>query len=376
MLNVALAEEGEADVLLALAQCSAVGPEALSVVGERILREGADVGRDPATPGEELEPVEGELDRLLVAHPNATRRAARRRAPPAREGRVLRPRRGVAPARDDRRRGARRALAGGVARCTIASGSRCSIPRRSRRSPRANGREDPSPLRREAVARIARDPALLAHSGEGSVATRAARGRLESLRAAISGPSSRPPIRAAKCARAPPGSLTAAQRGPRRSDRSPRRARFAAALRAMASGGVLAPDVVRALAGGAAELDDEGAMLAAQVLPRADLSALVEQVIGRGPSSSRAVSLAAGLALRPPARLRRDDGRRSGGRARRDRLRRGAVPLPRAAARTSRLTGKARLAAWAAEGLGACARRSIARASSASSRAGRSPPSA
>ena len=72
MLNVALAEEGTAPVLLALARSHAVGPEALGVIADRVTHEGADVGRDPdAAADEPVERVAGELDRLLISHPRA-----------------------------------------------------------------------------------------------------------------------------------------------------------------------------------------------------------------------------------------------------------------------------------------------------------------
>src|SRR5262245_9017339 len=72
MLNVALAEEGHAEVLLSLARCAAVGPEALAVIGARIEHSGQDVGRDPeAKPDEPFEPIADELDRLLAIHPGA-----------------------------------------------------------------------------------------------------------------------------------------------------------------------------------------------------------------------------------------------------------------------------------------------------------------
>ena len=54
LLNVALAEEGAAPVLLALARSIAVGPEALAVIGQRIIDEGEAVGKDPATPADEV----------------------------------------------------------------------------------------------------------------------------------------------------------------------------------------------------------------------------------------------------------------------------------------------------------------------------------
>jgi hypothetical protein len=39
LLNVALAEEGGGDVLLSLARCTHLGPEALDVIATRVARE-------------------------------------------------------------------------------------------------------------------------------------------------------------------------------------------------------------------------------------------------------------------------------------------------------------------------------------------------
>jgi len=58
----------------------------------------------------------------------------------------------------------------------------------------------------------------------------------------------------------------------------------------MTSGGVLAPDVIRALSGATGELDDGGAFLAGQVLPRRELAALVDQIVDRGLASPQAVA--------------------------------------------------------------------------------------
>src|SRR5262249_13709886 len=71
MLNVALAEEGTAPVLLALARSHAVGPEALAAIAERIAREGDEVGKDHEPGAPEEEPIAGDLDRLLIAHPRS-----------------------------------------------------------------------------------------------------------------------------------------------------------------------------------------------------------------------------------------------------------------------------------------------------------------
>ena len=84
ILNVALAEEGDFVVLLALAECAAIGPAAISRIGGRIEAEGENVGRsedseveDPPRRGSrhtEDEPGHDnglELDKRLIVHPNA-----------------------------------------------------------------------------------------------------------------------------------------------------------------------------------------------------------------------------------------------------------------------------------------------------------------
>src|SRR4051812_42939579 len=71
MLNVALAEEGTAPVLVSLARSPAAGPETLAVIAERLAQEGTEVGFDREAPPEEFVSVAAELDRLLIAHLNA-----------------------------------------------------------------------------------------------------------------------------------------------------------------------------------------------------------------------------------------------------------------------------------------------------------------
>ncbi len=161
LLNVALAEEGTAPVLLALARSTAVGPEALAVIGQRIEGEGDAVGKDPAAPAEEVVPIAGDLDRLLIAHPRAP--DAVRDAVLARHPRdaffVLAA--ACHPQATSAAIEARRGLALGLARARSALDS---APRH-RRCPSLTLEEwsqDTSPLRREAAARIAHDPALLA----------------------------------------------------------------------------------------------------------------------------------------------------------------------------------------------------------------------
>jgi hypothetical protein len=352
LLNVALAEEGNAPVLLALARSLAVGPEALAVLGQRRIDEGEAVGKDPATPADEFVSIVAELDRLLIAHP---------RAPDALRDQIL-------------ARHPRDAFFVLAAAChpqaTLTAIERAvDWPSASAVHDRLwiplldtgavppltldEWSQDPSSLRREAAARIAHDPALLSRLARDAsrqvrravASNREAAG--ERTRLAAEDPAIEVRARAA-------GQLSPNTEADRDGSRVIETARFAAALRAMGGGGVLAPDMVRALAGSAADLDLEGAMIAGQVLPRSELVALVDQVIDLGFDSARSTSLAAGLALRPKVP---HDATESEDEA--ELLHTEIVyDLVKALARTttaeSRLTGKARLAAWAAEGLVRC----------------------
>jgi hypothetical protein len=345
MLNVALAEEGHAPVLLSLARCAAVGPEALGVVGARIDAAGDDVGRDPeAKPDEPFEPIAAELDRLLVAHP---------RSP------------------DDLRdaiaaRHARDPFFALAAAChpgaTLAAIERALDwpalspvhdrlwlplldPARVPPLTLEEWAQDPSPLRREAVARISRDAALLLRLSADpdrrvrrAVASNRAAGEAR-IRLAASDGAAEVRARAA-------GALSSHEGGPEGGS-IVETARFAAALRAMRSHGVLAPDVRQALASAGKDLDEEGAELAARVLPRPDVSALLEQIANGGGDSAAARGFAAGLALRVPLldEDTEDDGELVG-------IVYDAVkPLARLPAAAPALTGKAKLAAWMAEAL-------------------------
>jgi hypothetical protein len=354
MLNVALAEEGLADVLLTLARSPALGPEALAILGERIAAEGAAVGRDPQTPeGEEPASIAPELDRLLIVHP---------RSPDTLRDAVL------ARHEDE----AFFVLAAAVHPwATLAAMTRAvDWPSASPVHDRLwlsllDGRavppltleewaQDPSPLRREAAARIAAEGALLAvlardphrQVRRALASNRAAQGE----RARLAADDAAPEVRARAA-----GALSPAHEPGEGGASLVSSARFAAALRAMATHGVLAPDVARALSSNAAELDDEGARIAAQVLPRAELLGLLEQVLDRGIEGPLSTSLAAGLALRP--RLPHDlaDGDEDAADAEHTELVYDAVKaLSRTTTAESRLTGKARLSAWVGEGLGRC----------------------
>jgi hypothetical protein len=352
LLNVALAEEGTAPVLLALARSGAVGPEALAVIAERIAREGAEVGLDRDALADEPVSIAGELDRLLIVHP---------RAP--------------GPARDEiLERHASDAFFVLAAAChaeaTLAAAERAvDWPAASAAHDRLwlplidgaavppltleEWSQDPSPLRREAVARIAREGGLLAALARDPA--RQVRRALASNRfaagerARLAAEDPAPDVRARALV-----PLVAHADAPAEGARVIESARFAAALRAMASGGVLAPDVVRALSGALGELDDEGALIAGQVLPRRELSVLLDQVVLDGLASSRGTSLAAGIALRPPVPAGEEAGEAE---AEHTEIVYDVVKsLSRTTTSESLLTGKARLAAWAAEGLARCER--------------------
>ncbi|MFS8068407.1 MAG: hypothetical protein ACMG6S_18775, partial [Byssovorax sp.] len=213
--------------------------------------------------------------------------------------------------------------------------------------------QDASPLRREAAARITHDPGLLAAL---------ARDRSRQVRRAVASNRSAAGERARLASEDPAievraraaGQLSPNTEADRDGSRVVETARFAAALRAMGGGGVLAPDMVRALAGGAAELDLEGAMIAGQVLPRSDLLGLVDQVIDLGFDSARSTSLAAGLALRPKVPHGAEESEDEAELEHTEIVYDLVKSLARTTTAESRLTGKARLAAWAAEGLVRC----------------------
>lgn len=352
LLNVALAEEGLAAVLLALARSPAVGPEALAVIAARLAREGAEVGRDRDAPAEDFLTIVAELDRLLVAHPHA---------PDEVRDEVLARHAGeaffVLAAASHPHATAAAVLRAVDWPAASAAHDRLWLPLLDAVVPPLTLEEwsqETSALRREAAARVTRDPAVLAaltHDPARQVRRAVASNRFAvALRAGLAEADPAPDVRARAA-----GPLTGHAEPAGESAGVVESARFAAALRAMATGGVLAPDVARALSGNAAELDDEGALLAGQVLPRRELGPLLDRVVDLGVDAPRAASLAAGLALRPLAPP--GDEEDAEAEAEQAELVYDAVKsLSRTTTAESRLTGKARLAAWAAAGLVRCER--------------------
>jgi hypothetical protein len=351
MLNVALAEEGAAPVLIALARSPALGPEALSIIADRVQREGADVGRDREAQAEEHASVAADLDRLLVAHPHAP--GAVRDAVLARH--ATDPFFVLAAAAHPRAtvEAVERAVDWPAAspahdRLWLALVDPAAIPPLTQKE----WAEDADPLRREAVARIARDSALLAALAKDparQVRRAVASNRFAAgERAELAASDPAPEVRARAAgqlgahAEAADGAVVDS-------------ARFAASLRAMATGGVLAPDVLRALSGALGDLDDEGALLAGQVLPRRELATILDRVVDEGIAGARGLSLAAGLALRPLLPWGEGDEGADDAEAEHTEVVYDAVKsLSRTTTAESRLTGKARLAAWAAGGLARC----------------------
>lgn len=350
VLNVALAEEGTAPVLVSLAGSPAVGPEALAVIGQRIVQEGTEVGFDRDAPPEEFVSVATELDRLLIAHlrtPDDVRDEVLARHP--REAFFVlagacHPQATLAAVEQAVDWPASSAVHD---RLWLALIDPAAVPPLTLEE----WAQDSAPLRREAAARIIRDEARAAILGRDR--SRQVRRALASNRfagaerARLAAEDPAPEVRARAAVPLITHSELAAE-----TTAVVETARFAASLRAMGTGGVLAPDVVRALSSSAVDLDDEGAFLAGQVLPRQELLSLLDQMIDLGVETPRALSFAAGLSLRPLAPQGAADEIDAEAEAELTEIVYDAVKsLSRTTTADSRLTGKARLAAWAAAGI-------------------------
>jgi hypothetical protein len=352
ILNVALAEEGDYKVLLALAECVGVGPETLSRIAARIEAEGDRVGHTEDPEGEDLstrsrrtDDVErgqgngSELDRRLVVHPQS----------------------------DDQVREAILARHDDDPFFALAAAAHCAATERSIErviqwpsltplhdrswlglidsravSPMtfATWATDDDELVREAVARLSDDSSLLERLGHDPArrVRRAIAGNSSALRATLDHLLSDPAceVRARAAAREAhaqePAEPVAGARGVEVTS-----ARFKAAVGAMRAGGTVAADVIRALRSG--PLDEEGARLAARALD----DAVVAELVGSG-SRAREVDLAfaAGIAFR-----NLEDAEDHGAGL----LAHCAHALADSDRTGSLLTGKGRLARWLAEGV-------------------------
>jgi hypothetical protein len=332
-VNVALAEQGETPVLLALAGSAAVGAEALATIAARIAAEGDALELDDDLDGgAHREPALLELDRLLVANPqspDAVRDGVLGRHP-ADPWFVL--------AASTHPRASLRALEAAARwpsrqpaldRSWIAAIQPDALPPLVAEE----WAQSDEVLLREAAARLAREEALLA---------RLAADDARQVRRAVSSNPYADGVRE-RLAGDPAVEVRARAQGAigHHGPTSVGSARFAAALRAMQSGGVLAPDVAEALSC-AADLEQEGALLAARVLPRP----AVVRLIREAERADVAVGLAAGLALRD------EDAEDE----RRELVVDAAKALSQQPAQQQygALTGKARLAAWLGEGVAQC----------------------
>src|SRR5579859_3165374 len=286
LLNVALAEEGGGGVLLALARCEALGPEALDVIAARVAREaGSLVLGDDA----EATPAADELDQKLIGHRNAPRSV-----------------------RDE-------------------------VLGRHPRDPffvlSAASHADATPLALEAAASwpsvsplhdrtwltllgaAARDDALLAAWAEQGELLREViallstdAGRLEKLaadpsrrvRRAAASNAHAGAIRARLAESDPAAEVRARASGAAVVDGRDAGASLSAGLRAMREGGVLAIDTRRALLAAGSALDEEGAFLAARYFPADELRTLIAQATNHDPDplGPRARGVGVGFGLR------------------------------------------------------------------------------
>jgi len=351
LLNVALAEEGDIFVLLALADCSAVGPDTLTQIQARIAREGERVGHqeEPNTEddrrrgsirAEDEEHVLSNglaLDEKLIVHPHAdddVRDSVLARhaddtffvlaaaAHPSATGRAL-----------DR-------LVRWPSETALHDRTWLGLidPRAVSPMLLATWAVDDDELAREASARFSRDPQLLATL---------ARDPSRRVRRAVVGNPNAGLLRVELAQKDPACEVRARAAGATESRAADfgrahaadvTNARFKAATLSMGTGGTLASDVVRALSLG--PLDEEGALLAARAL---DETALAGIVASRAHTVEVDRALAAGVAFRR--------GMASDAETKGDLLAHCAHVLAGADRTGGALTGKGRLASWLADGV-------------------------
>ena len=351
-VNLALAEEGHAPVLIALAESPATAIDALDMIAQR-LRDGdiesVEDEDDDDDDDIEREPPELVLDRLLIAHPHAsddTRDEVLARHPDDAFF-VL-----AAASHARATLGAVERAARWPSRFSVYDRRWLALIESSALPPLTAEAwaQDPSVLLRETVGllsddetlleRLSRDPRRrvrravasnpLAHEQRQRMATDDPAAEVRRRAASLRG--HHQALRSTEQESSTSGPMSARVDG----------ARFASALRAMQTGGVLAPDIAASLAQD--ELDEEGALLASLVLSHEPLVSRVRQAAELSPPTRSCMGLAAGLALRVPE----DDD------AFRDLVVDAAKALSGAAQLYGTLTGKARLAAWLSDGVARC----------------------
>ncbi|MFP6683955.1 MAG: hypothetical protein VB934_04550 [Polyangiaceae bacterium] len=336
-INVALAEQGHGGVLLALVRSGATGPDALAVVAQRVVADRKQLAVWEPEEGES-EAVVDVLDQHLICHPN-TPAAARDTVlarHPADAFFVL-----AASCHIGATETAVERAASWPSRYPVLDRPWLALIMPGAVSPLTYEAwaQDECVLRRELVARLTFDSALLEIlSGDADRRVRravASNPRAAKWRERLATSDSAVEVRAR--AKRPLGT---------REDKvcavdSPR---FAAALRALESGGVLAPDVAAALGMKDLRIDEEGAARAAQVLPGGRVIELLPFVLDLPGDHPAARGFSAGFALRRAAHGA-GLGEMIGEAAK-------ALSLMPAGVASS-YTGKARLAAWASAGLAA-----------------------
>src|SRR5215471_19021972 len=335
-LNLALAEEGSPAVLLALAQCVEVDGDALAVIASRLVEErearGAWLGRPlpPHGDDESDTPARLELERRLIAHPNAP--GSVRDALLAEHGHdpFFVWSAGTHAAATER---GLRALALWPSASPLHDRpwiAELSVDAQSSELLRRWAVADDE-LLREAAARLAQESAILGPLS--SDRSRRVRRSLASNRAAsdlrgqIAENDSAHEVRARALSVIDP--LSSARSS-------------GASVQAMRQGGVLADDVRQALVGAGPLLDEEGALLAARYLGSAEVCSLVAQAASTAEPSllPRTIGVGAGLGLRRGADPGSDEAS----------LTTDIVhAMTRNGGGKTRLTGKARLALFVAD---------------------------
>jgi hypothetical protein len=334
LLNVALAEEGGAGVLLALVSCPFLGAQAIDVIAGRLEHDTLRI--EPTEEDDDGVPAL-ELEKKIIGHPNAP--ASVRDAMLARH--IDEPffvlSGGTHPDATDR---ALEVLASWPNASPLHDRPWLSalVAARGRSALLARWSED-SELLREAAALLSNDAALL---------ERLARDPSRRVRRAVASNSNAGEIGS----RLADGDAAAEVRA--RARRSPATHReelpFAACLRAMQAGGTLSADVRRALLDAGASLDEEGAFLGASHLGQQELHALVAQATGldQDPLDARGTGVGVGLGLRRPSEIDDAEGGDRNGDS--TQLSQDIVHLvSRQPNAETNLTGKARVALWIAQ---------------------------
>ena len=340
-VNAALAAEGRTTVLLALVRSPASGAEALRVVASRVAVEavGLEASYREAQGLHETDAcsVIDELERALIAHPD-TPLAARDvilAKHPVDPFFVL-----AAASHPNPTMAALERAASWPARSPLLERLWVALLPSHAFGPLVTEEwtQDEDSCRREVAARHARDPEVLdqlsrdpARNVRRAVASNPFAARERALLAS-NDPAVEVRARASAALGEHAGRVTVDS------------ARFAAALRAMQEGGALMADVAGALGGAGSSLDEEGAMWAARLLPRERVVGLVHACAEN--ESPASVGLAVGIGLRDP-----QDERLGGEEDYRELVTDVAKALSPRLERYGGLTGKARLAAWIADGL-------------------------